>query len=400
MGKTTSQAGRKVRRVVALGVCGGLTAGLAACGSGGSGGSGNGGVKPKAAAPSSLSCQAVKLGAITRCENFYTDYWPVIKKNMDALYQQAKKTDGGNLVIWDWYAVPKDTIAAFTKQYPGLKIKSRGLNFNLSSSIIAAKASGARSSDLVKGSITSMAPTYDAGMWEQVDWTTYGVPKEFLTIGAKGMLPNSINGSAIQYNSSKVSKPPTSLTELAQPQWKGKVAITDYNAQDFAGYGMSAGKAKMVALIKKLKSSGNLTITNNTDSLLSSGDKPVVLAGQLFSDSPQLKITTPTSNNMYVQFMGVNTDAKNKPGIMLYELWSAFDPGRVKSLLTSKALSTSPQVYPGLPTKTLDEATGLQKTNLAAWIASTKDPSTIFETMDNRKQYLALIDAANKALGG
>jgi spermidine/putrescine-binding protein len=379
--------------------------GLTACGSSGSGTGKNNGappasLHPSVTAPAAASCQAVKIGPITRCENFYTAFWPTIQKNMQALYQQALKTDGGNLVIWDWYAMDKSTQAAFLKDFPGLKIASKGLNFNLASAILAAKASGARNSDIVKGSITSMASMYDAGMWQKVDWTKYGVPKEYLELGGQdtGLLPDSINGSLLQYNATKVPTPPTSLDELADAKWQGKVAITNYNAQDFTGYGMQQGQDKMVALIKKLKSDKVLTITNNTGSLLSSGDKPLVLAGQLFDDNPALKVAPFQDDNLYLQFTGVNSDAKNAPGAMLYALWNAFDPNWVKTELTDPNFASSSQPFPGLPGELIDSATGQQKVNMDAWIAGAKDPSTVFETMQNRDKFLKLIDAANNAL--
>src|SRR5271155_3209897 len=57
------------------------------------------------ALPAGTACQAVQVGPIVRCENFYTAYWPTISANLKKLYHQALKTDGGNLVIWDWYAL-------------------------------------------------------------------------------------------------------------------------------------------------------------------------------------------------------------------------------------------------------------------------------------------------------
>src|SRR5215469_3124255 len=95
-----------------------------------------------AALPAGTTCQAVHVGVITRCENFYTAYWPTISVNLKKLYRQALKTDGGNLVIWDWYAVSPAEIAAFTREFPALKIQTRGLQYNLSYAVILAKASG------------------------------------------------------------------------------------------------------------------------------------------------------------------------------------------------------------------------------------------------------------------
>ena len=104
------------------------------------------------------------------------------------------------------------------------------------------------------------------------------------------------------------------------------------------------------------------------------------------------------STNMYLQFTGVNTDAKNKPAAILYTLWNAYDPDWIKTELTDPNYSSASQVFPGLPSGTIDQAVGLQKVNMDAWIAATKDPSSVFETMANRDQFLKLIDAANTAL--
>lgn len=73
----------------------------------------------------SAACDAVEIGAITRCENFYDDYWPEIDKQLDALYEEAKKADGGTLVIWDWYELSPDVIEQFNKRFPDIKVETR-----------------------------------------------------------------------------------------------------------------------------------------------------------------------------------------------------------------------------------------------------------------------------------
>lgn len=128
-------------------------------------------------------CEAVAVGEITRCENFYDDYWPEIDRQLESLYEQAKETDGGRLVIWDWYELSPEVIAVFNDRFPDLTIETQGLTYNLSSAIISAKATGSRNSDIVSGSIVSSAAMYDEGFWEKVDWTEFGVPEEFFTIG-------------------------------------------------------------------------------------------------------------------------------------------------------------------------------------------------------------------------
>lgn len=355
-----------------------------------------------AALPAGTTCQAVHVGVIIRCENFYTAYWPTISANLTKLYRQALRTDGGHVVIWDWYALSSAEIAAFTRQFPGLKVQTRGLQYNLSSAVMLAKASGSRNSDIVKGSIVTMTQAYDHGFWAKVDWTKFGVPKQFLQIGGTdtGMLPDSANSPLLDYNSSEVSDLPVNLQGFLQPRWKHKMAIANYGAQNFTGYGMKSGRAAMVSLIKSLKRQGVLTVTADPDTLLSSGDDPVVLGGQLFDPNPALQVAPIRNVNMYVQFIGVNTDASNVPGAELFSLWSAYDPAWLKTALTAPTFDTLAMPYPGLPTATFAQATGLLKKNFDVWLAMIKNNWGIFETWQNRDKYNRLIAAANTALNG
>lgn len=387
----------KLMRVAALAAAASLA--LAGCGDGGSEDTGD--ITPEnTAAAGELTCDAVEWGPVTRCENFYDDYWPVINENLDALYEEAKSTDGGKLVIWDWYEQSPDVVAAFNERFPDIKVVSRGLTYNLSSAIISAKASGERNSDIVSGSITSMTAMYDQGFWQDVDWTQYGVPEEFFTIGAPELLPDSWNGSLLQYNSSDVPEVPSSLDDLASGDWSGKLAIANYNAQDFSGYGMRFGEQAMVDLIDNLKSSGNLAVVDDTSSLLSSGDKPVAFGGQLFSPNKNLGVTAFDGVNEFAQFSGVNSDAKNKAAAVLWILWNAYDPDWIQTRLTDDTFATSAVPFPGLPTATLEQATGLVKKNMDAWFAGVDAGQAEFESQDNRDDWNKMIKAADKALNG
>lgn len=385
-----------VRRVAAFALVAGLA--LAGCGSGGSDGS-TGQIAPVVTpSASDIACDAVQVGPVTRCENFYTDYWPTIDANLDKLYQDAQTVDGGKLVVWDWYELSPDVIAAFNARFPNIKVKSRGLTYNTSSAIIAAKAAGERNTDIVSGSITSSTDMYDQGFWQKIDWTQYGVPKEWFNLGAPEMLPDSWNGSLIQYNTGKVTSVPSSLDGLTAAEYKGKVAVANYNAQDFSGYGMANGQDAMVSLINKLKSDGNMAVVDDTSSLVSSGDKPVVLAGQLFNPNDALSLASFDASNQFAQFSGVNVDAKNKSAAVLWALWNAYDPDWIKTRLTSPDFATSAMPFLGLPTSTFDQATGLIKKNIDAWTSGMDTAQ--FETQASRDDWNAMIKAADKALNG
>lgn len=345
------------------------------------------------------TCDAVEVGAFTRCENFYDDYWPKIDQQLDALYEKAKETDGGRLVIWDWYELSPEIIAKFTERFPGITIETQGLTYNLSSAIISAKATGSRNTDVVSGSITSMSAMYDEGFWEKVDWTTFGVPEEYLTIGAPELMPDSINGTLMQYNTDKIDAVPDTLDDLRDPQYKGKVSVAGYNAIVFAGYGMAEGEEAMLTLIEDLTSSGNLKLLEDQGAPLSSGDVPIALNQTLYNPNPVLKVAPFEHNGVFAQFSGVNTDAKNKPGAMLWTLWNAYDPDWIETRMTDEDFSSTQVPFAGLPSSVFDQATGLMKSNADALLQGLANGAET-ETQETREQWQTLINAADKALNG
>jgi hypothetical protein len=346
-----------------------------------------------AAAP---ACDAVQFGsAIIRCENFYTDFWPIINSKLDALYEEAKATDGGKLVIWDWYPRSEEEIAAFNARFPDITVETQGFEFALSDAIVTAQATGERNSDVVSGTITSMAAMYDQGFWKKVDWTEYGVPAEFMAPwGYSELLPDSFNSPLMQYNATVLPDgTPATLDELNADGVADQVAIAQWNHQNFSGYGMANGTDAMLTLINDLIAKG-MIISYDTDSLLSTGEAGAVFGGQLFSDNPDINVAPFSIAPGYAQFSGVNEYATNPAAAALWLLWYAYDPDWITTRLTDPAFSTSSLPYPGLPTATFDQTTGLAKKNQDAFFAIAQDPTTVFETAANRDQYLEVINAA------
>jgi putative spermidine/putrescine transport system substrate-binding protein len=342
------------------------------------------------------TCDAVEFGpAIVRCENFTTDFWPIINAKLDELYASAKATDGGQLVIWDWYPRSDEEIAAFNARFPDIKVVTQGFEYNLGDAIVTAQETGQRNSDVVSGSITSMTQMYDQGYWKDVDWTTYGVPAEFMAPwGYTELLPDSFNSPLLQSNVTKTTTVPGTLDELNTPEMAKELGIASWNAQNFTGYGMANGQEAMLGLIQGLLDNG-MTISDSAGDLLSSGDLSMVLGGQLFSDNPDLAVNAFAPAPAYAQFSGVNTYATNPDAAALWILWYAYDPDWLKTRLTDPAFGTSSLPYPGLPASTFDQSTGLIAKNQAAYFAIAQDPTTVFETKENRDEYNAMIDAAN-----
>ncbi|KQW08310.1 hypothetical protein ASC66_05190 [Leifsonia sp. Root4] len=353
---------------------------------------------PTGAGASDATCDASQLGAITRCENFYEDFWPGIDSQLDTIYETAKATDGGRLVIWDWYEQSPEVVAEFNKRFPDITIESRGLTYNLSSAIISAKATGERNTDIVSGSIVTTAPMYDEGYWEKVDWTEFGVPEEFLTIGAPEMVPDSINGSLMQYNSDKIEVP-DSLDGLLDPKYEGKVSIAGYNPVVFEAYGMAEGEEAMVDLITELKSSGTMQLMEDQNTPLSSGDVPISLNQTLFNPNPSLKVAPFEHAGVWAQFSGVNVDAKNKAAAMLWILWNSYDPDWLELRMTDERFATTQVPYAGLPQSLFDQSTGLMKTNAEALLLGLETGAGT-ETQAERDAWIAMVGAADEALNG
>lgn len=341
-------------------------------------------------------CDAVPVGtAVIRCENFYEDFWPIIDAKLAELYEEAKATDGGRLVIWDWYARSDEEIAAFNARFPDIKVETQGFEFALSDAIVTAQTTGERNSDVVSGSITSMASMYDGGFWEPVDWTSYGVPTEFMAPwGYSELLPDSFNSPLMNVNTTVMPDgAPATLDEFNTPDVAGKMAIAQWNHQNFSGYGMANGTDAMLELIDGLIANG-MTITYDTDSLLSTGESGVVFGGQLFNPSPDLTAEAFSPAPAYAQFSGVNAYATNPAAAALWILWYAYDPDWIATRLTDPAFATSSMPYLGLPTATFEQATGLIAKNGAAFQEIAQDPATVFETKENRDEFRAVIDAA------
>lgn len=355
---------------------------------------GVGAVAQDAEAP---TCEAVQVGtAVVRCENFYTDFWPIINEKLDALYEEARNTDGGNLVIWDWYPRSDAEIAAFNARFPDIKVQTQGFEFQLSDAIITADTTGQRNTDVVSGSITSMTQMYDQGYWADIDWTEYGVPAEFTAPwGYPELLPDSFNSPLLVSNTAKVEAVPTSLDDFASDEWVGELGIVSWLGQNFTGYGMANGEEAMTGLIQGLLDQGVLQITDEAGSLVSSGDLSVNFGGQVFSENPDLALQGFDQANAYAQFSGVNAKATNPAAAALWALWYAYDPDWLATRLTDPEFGTSAMPYPGLPSSLFEQTTGLARINQDAFTQVLESPTTTFETAENRDQFNVLIDAAN-----
>jgi hypothetical protein len=298
-------------------------------------------------------------------------------------------------VIWDWYELSPEVISAFTTRFPGLTVKTQGFQQNLASAIVTAKETGTESPDYISGSLTSATPLYDGGYFAKTDWASYGIPAEFLGVGPAEMLPDSLNSWLLNINTTKASDVPGTYDGLLEAAWKDKLVMASYNGQFFTGYGMKNGKDAMQKLIADLKGS-KLTLSDNPADLLSTGDKPVMLGGQSFSDNPAIALQPLQDAGTWIQFGGVNAFGKNPAAATLYAIWNAYDPDWIKARLTDPNFAYSSVPFPGLPTEFLGQAVGLMKVNSDAMYAAAEQAQ--WETKDNRDQWNDLIKAADEIM--
>ncbi|MGB4136569.1 MAG: hypothetical protein WA971_08390 [Microbacterium sp.] len=388
--------GRALGKIAALA---GMTMVLGACSSG----PGASGIDSSREDPGAeeVVCDAVEIGPITRCENFYTDYWPIIEKSMDELYEKAKTTAGGVVNVWDWYEQDPAVVAAFNKKWPDLTIKSQGLTYERSSAIVAARATASETTDVMGGTLTVDKQMFDEGYFADIDWVSYGLPKEFLVGVGKGAFPDSVNGYLLQYNTKAIdpAKVPDSLDALVDGTWpKRSITMADWESQAFSGIGMAQGKDAMTELIDTLKSSETLLLSSDASGLVSSGDVPMALGTWLTVDNPNMAVKAFADSAGFTQNAGVNTDAQNPAGAMIWALWNAYDPDWIEQRLTDPAYASTAVPWLGLPTKTLDSAKGLVATNIAAYTEGLKDDRFVWESLENRDEYVETINAAGDLL--
>ncbi len=348
-----------------------------------------------------LSCDAVELGPITRCENFYTDYWPVIEAEMDKLYDEAKTSNGGVVNVWDWFEQDPAVVAAFNKKWPDLTIKSQGLRWDRPSAIVTARATGSETTDIMGGTLTIDKQMWEEGFFADIDWTDYGLPSEFLVGVGAGAFPDSVNGYVLQYNTKAIDAAdvPDDLSDFLSGDWPVRsVAMADYDGQAFAGIGVEQGEKEMLDLIEQLKSSEKLLLSSDAAGLVASGDVPMAINTWLTIDNPNLELKAFIDSSAFTQNSGVNADAANPAGAMIWALWNAYDPDWVKLRLTDPAYATTAIPWLGLPSDVLDTATGLMGKNVAAYTQGLKDDRFIWETLENQDQYIELINGAGEIL--
>lgn len=349
-----------------------------------------------------LTCDAVQLGPITRCENFYTEYWPVIEAALDELYEEAKATAGGVVNVWDWYEQDPAVVAAFNAKYPDLTIRSQGLTYERSAAIVAARATASETTDVMGGTLTIDMQLWEQGFFADIDWTNYGLPAEFLVGVGKGGFPDSVNGYMLQYNTNAIDADdvPDDLAAFAGSEWGPRsVALASWESQAFSGIGMAEGEDVMVDLINAVQDDETLLLSSDSTGLMSSGDVPIAISTWLTTDNPAIELKPYANASGFSQSAGVNTDAQNPAGAMIWALWNAYDPEWIETRLTDPDYASTAIPWLGLPSDFLGKAQGLMAKNIAAYTEGLEKDLFVWESLENRDAYIDMMNAADDLLG-
>ncbi|MBD2759810.1 ABC transporter substrate-binding protein [Yimella sp. cx-573] len=206
---------------------------------------------------------------------------------MDKLVAAAKKEGALNVIALppDW-ANYKEILEGFQKKYPEIKITSAQPDASSADEIAAAKR--------LKGQKTA-PDVFDLGTAVALANTSMFAPykvEKFDKIPAAnkeatGLWVNDYAGlMTVGYDSAKVPAP-TSLADLAKPEYKGKVALNGDPTKAGAAFvavqmvsvnegGAVDDPAKGIEYFKKLKSAGNFLPIDPTPATIESGQTPVV----------------------------------------------------------------------------------------------------------------------------
>jgi putative spermidine/putrescine transport system substrate-binding protein len=234
-------------------------------------------------------------------------------------------------------------IAGFEAKYPKIKIVSANPNGSSADEVSAANAQKGQSTApdvfdigtaVLDQNLNLMAP-YKVANWSDI-------PADFKDPSGKWYYDYT-GLMSIGYDSSKITTPPTSMTDLLGPAYKGKVAIkgdpTEANEAASAVYlaalengGSASNIQPGIDFFQKLKAAGNFISTLPTQATVTSGETPVVIqwsynnlawgpAGGTTGTNPNWKVVIPSTGAALGSYynQAINADAPDPAAARLWE---------------------------------------------------------------------------------
>jgi iron(III) transport system substrate-binding protein len=226
------------------------------------------------------------------------------------LYEAAKKE--GELVIHDGGTIAQfqPLINAFSKRFPGIKVKPIMLSSPLIAERIIAEANaGKLSIDVADGNVSEfLMQLIDRGLLRKLDLSDIvDVPRENIVLGGY-LFADSSRVTCIAYNTDLVSKAdvPKTWEDLLNPKWKGgKIFLARFGLAP-ASLFFEWEKSKALNYLKMLRNQ-DLVITPNPRASVDAVSSGQAYLGEAFTANVQGRIEkgapialTPISPQLFV----------------------------------------------------------------------------------------------------
>ena len=305
-----------------------------------------------------LECDREVVGTIVRCNNFFSDYWPVVEQALQQLYEEAMTEESGEVINWGFSPPNQAQQGAFAEAYPGMKVVGQGFQFGTSAAIITAQKAGKVESDLTGGSALIWRPAYKEGAIDTtIDWSALGIPTEFLDPKNPGMVFNNMGGHVQWYNASALDEAdvPTNAFDYLNEDWENRVASSiRFFPLGMAYTAIKFGEERTDELATRLIDDKIVTLVENPGALVVAGEYDVAWPSteRALYNETLAKFTGVLGwegGGTWPGHSGIIKGAKNPKGAMLYAVWQNFDPEWISTQFSDPNLPPS-RPYLGIPT--------------------------------------------------
>jgi len=261
------------------------------------------------------------------------------KDQREAILRAAAEKDGQVNVYTSLSSlITKPLTSAWTKAYPNVKLNLyRASSEDVTARVISERNAGTHGADVIETNGTNMLIfQHMKNVIVPYTKTPYraAVPAKFRF---DSFTADRLEYFVVAWNTNLVKDPPRSYRELADPKWKGKIAIEPTDVDWFAGlyeYYTQTRKPKMTKkaadkMFKAIASNAQLIEGHtNEANLLAAGQIQVIVSGHAQSIEQLIKSKAPLAFKPFVtpvvlrpQGMGVSYRLPHPAAALLFYDW-------------------------------------------------------------------------------
>jgi iron(III) transport system substrate-binding protein len=325
--KTAGRRGTAVRwkRAAAAALAGSTLAGLVACSSGGS--------------SSSATNDSAGTAGTTSVSDPYASY-------LNGLYQTAKKAGQTSIVLYSAYAPasPNQQLGAvvqqFEKDYPGISVTLQDSSgASLFAQIDGEYAAGQSKIDAVLSGPSDVGHFITQNRliaWKPAD--SVDLPSDLVQPQGYYTVPfEHLFGLVYNTKDLTPSEVPTTIQQLTEPQWKGKIAIGEPNGaspSDFAITTLLYDHLMTVSQLKAIAANATIRGQNTAITDVISGEAEIGIWGPSAQAVVAAESGAPVAfqkfsgNDFDAPGFGIFTDAPHPDAAKLLEAWLISPPGQ------------------------------------------------------------------------